>query len=401
MSSKSKGEGLVAPFKTAMTDDTFNIDVRQIVCNSVNPRDSIPTLSAAGYGIFEPVPGSDKPALVPLVVSGDPLKMGEFVSLMDEYEPANIVALAGGMAQSGQLNAVVVRTTAAAPDGYSVPEVVQGLPIYDLTAGLRRVLGLYYLYAKGGAKAAPAIRARLMEMSDKDAELAALSENLHILSMGVVSQGRRFAAMKKSGKSLPTIAKATGVDVQTIENRLLVATSDKLTEEERTLLDLGMLSQRDALAKIKGGAPPATTAGDRTQGAPSKVKITTGQLEALFLGKATSEGKFLSDYGVEGDGVEVVRAFLAKLLHTTYRDVAATLAKFKIDPEAEKEKAKKLKAGERRKRATKAEKAKNDAAKKNGTKKKGGKKKDDEPAGEPVPAGASNDDSNGDGGGAE
>lgn len=324
-------------------ESTFEISLKDVVRNSVNPRESAAMLTSHGWGMFEKLEGSDKGAVLALGLSDDVAQMKEYVALMDSYEGDNIPPMASSIIVKGLINALIVRKI----DGST----------YDLTAGLRRFLGMVYGRCQAliaGKEFEDKVTVRLWQESDKEAATTAIHENLFTKEMNLVEQGKALSHMMKEGKhTAKKLAAILGKSVQTIEDRVKIATSTKLTEDDRALIARGIMTGQQALEKIKG--KPGGT--ERDDDAKGKVKISTGLLDCLYLGKATKDGKFLADYGVEGKDVEVVRSFLAKLMHVkNHGDLETMQKRHKIDAEHEQERAKKIRsAGSARKRRTKAQ----------------------------------------------
>jgi hypothetical protein len=235
------------------SDQSFMIDIKQITKNSVNPRNSAPILWAMGYGVFEKQPDSDKPALFDLAFSDDIEQQKEFIHLIDRYEshpdgekpeltkdgkvkPGNggILGLANSiLLNKKQINPVQVRSA--------------GEGVWDLCDGCRRVLA--QLYNGIRSQTTPRVRAEINEdMGDAEATRLAIDANRFALSLDPVSMAKHFQHLHKAlGKPLEEIEKETGVEKQTIKNRLKLL---KLTPDEQEQVRTGELTQQRALQKL-------------------------------------------------------------------------------------------------------------------------------------------------------
>ncbi len=84
------------------------IELKDIVSNSDNTRESAPFLQGLGYGVVEPVEGAGKPSLFSLAL-GDPEAKRRYCALVERYEDG-LVDLAGSINRDGQLLNCRVRT---------------------------------------------------------------------------------------------------------------------------------------------------------------------------------------------------------------------------------------------------------------------------------------------------
>jgi hypothetical protein len=285
--SKTNGSGL-----KPSDERTPWIDLRKIVSNAQNPRQPAPLLAKMGYGIFTPIEGSNKPALTVLALSDNPEHAAEFCHLIETHENTNrdepvshdekeeckggLVALAKDLLKHGWIHAGVVRSLG---DG-----------TYDLIVGARRLLAALYNYAKHGETIASCKgQFKVVEKNDDDAHMMALSENIFRLNMNPMEQARMFATLKAGGKSAKDIEKVSGVDHQTVRNRLGLL---KLSEKEQKQVEDGTLPMVKALkmlaAKKDGQQPVVAPVNQNTRGGRSqsptvsdwKVIYNTGKCDA-------------------------------------------------------------------------------------------------------------------------
>lgn len=262
----------------SVSDDTIvPLMIKDILSNSQNPRESAPSLTQMGYGIFHKLPGSDKPSIVALALSDKIEDKAEYVKLTVRFEEG-VVNLAHNFRAIGMRQPVQVRPI---PGGY------------DLIFGCRRLLSHlfnYCLAALSAAKFSPGdkkisedmedaskgdypatVRALICEADDERAGLISLSENLHRLNMNPMEQARIFARMRQSEFSIPQIADVTNIDHQVVRQRLQLL---KLPEDQQAKVEEGELGVVKALKLVKGKdnptKPGATGKGHKGDGGRRK-----------------------------------------------------------------------------------------------------------------------------------
>lgn len=216
---------------TASEDRVVEVLVKEIASNSQNPRESAPNLIQMGYGLFNKLEGSDKPAVIPLALSEKPDEKAEFVKLVDKFEP-DLAALANDFKVNGMIQPTRVRIV---PNGY------------DLIVGCRRVLAALYNHAKNGDPAS--VRAIITERNDDQALYMSFSENAHRLQMNPMEQARWFSRLRNAGLTVNEIEEKTKVDHQVVRQRLALL---KLPTELQGKVEEGELGVVKALKIVKG-----------------------------------------------------------------------------------------------------------------------------------------------------
>lgn len=350
--------------KGASDKSVVLVNVSEIKSNLANPRNSLPTLNDMGYGIFTKIADSDKPALVPMGMDKNPEKKAEFCKLIEEFE-SGIVQLGAAIKINGQINAI---TLVPAEDGVG----------YDLETGCRRVLACIYNAAKWGIPAK--IRAQVCTSNEKEKQARAFSENFNRLDMSPVEQARFFANMKNMGLNIQDMEERTGVEGQTIRNRLMLlqlekiqsvrvavpATDGKMKTVEMTGDKLLEMVQRDEVPEYRAREiirlskqPVEPKGGDKV---PVAGKGATGQNDRSRVPTLKGWQEMYETRKVSALYTEEVRKFIAKeLIDAKYLDFPAL--REKIEEQA-KEEARLKKEKEDQKAAAKAEKEAAKAAKK-------------------------------------
>jgi ParB/RepB/Spo0J family partition protein len=236
------------------TDRTFiEVDIKDIIGNRDQTRDAVPRLHKQGYGVFEPVEGSDKPSLASLALSSDLEQRQQFIGLIDQHENGNgttkdgttdtskgtIRWLADDMGQQGQLQPIRVRS---AEDGK-----------YHLVFGCRRCLARMYIHASD-PKLPARLTAEVVDAADDKVSLfASFGENIRA-DPSPMDEARLFAKLKKVHGMSPTeIAKAVGLDVQVVRMRQRL---NQLPSELQEKVHEGRLGVVKALKILEGSENP-------------------------------------------------------------------------------------------------------------------------------------------------
>lgn len=115
-------------------------------------------------------------------------------------EDASVADMANSIREKGLLSPVMVRM---APDG-----------LYEVVAGQRRVLACRQL----GMASIPAVVRD--DLSDADAVVVSLIENVHRADMNPMDKARAYQAIYAKHESVPLVAKETGVHQSTVRRYL-------------------------------------------------------------------------------------------------------------------------------------------------------------------------------------
>lgn len=211
------------------------LDLASIVSASENIRDTAPTLTKLGYGVFQL--GQHPKSLVQLALSDDPQEQAQFVSLIEEHEPS-IKELADNMTTTGQLEPIRVRPTDERDQ-------------YDLVFGARRMLARLYIHAKCAGKIPARLTAEIVEQEGRDALYASISENIRA-EPSPIDEARSYERLRKSFGMTPTeIASAMGKSPKVIRTRLKLL---KLPKDMQEKVHLGKLGVERALQHFEGKA---------------------------------------------------------------------------------------------------------------------------------------------------
>lgn len=235
--------------------DMVLIDLHNVVGNIGQGRAPAQTLQQMGFGIFEPIDGSDEPALLSLALATEDVKdaegavvssvadqMKQFCELMDDYEP-DIVKLAADITVNGQLE-----NARARPDKDGK---------YDLIFGCRRALAVAYNHAKSAGKLPARLECEVVTSDDKSSLFAALSENALRKNPSAMDEARFFQRLKKNfGMKPKEIAETVGIDHQVVRQRLEL---NNLTKEQQDRVHKGSLGVVKALNILKGKENPDAT----------------------------------------------------------------------------------------------------------------------------------------------
>lgn len=243
-------------------------DLKDIISNNANPRDSVPSLAAMGYGVFKTPEGSAYKPLMTLALSDDPADRKEFVTLIEEYE--------GGKAPDGVHQNVAARNQKQDIRGLAFDIAANGMinPVtlikidggYDLETGCRRVLAAAYNFCKSGGKLGARVLGRIVKSNENEAQQRARSENFWRLDMNPIEEAKAFASMRHAGDSNKEIAEKTGVHYQTVRNRQLLL---QLKPEEQEKVAIGQLLPTAAVKLVesrKKGNQPAVPTGSGHRG---------------------------------------------------------------------------------------------------------------------------------------
>lgn len=209
------------------------IDLKDIVGNTDNSRESAPRLQGLGYGLVEP--GQGKPALFALAL-GTAEEKAEYCKLVERHDEG-LVDLAQSIGRQGQLLNCRVRPA--------------GEGKYLLTFGCRRALAVLYLHAASGGKTPAKVWATVGEGDDKEALVESAAENAHRLPPSLIDQARLFQRMKDAGMSAARIARVYPMGKATEQIVRLRLRLLKLPKEAQLKVHAGKMSQ-DAALKLLG-----------------------------------------------------------------------------------------------------------------------------------------------------
>lgn len=245
--------------KVTVLDANAQIDVSEIVSNKMNHRSPAKGCSDMGYGAFSTVKDdageSNKPTLISLALSDDANKRAEFVKLIEKCDP-DIAEHAENARTLGQLQAIRVRPV----DGG-----------YDTIFGARRVLQRMYLVCKYGES--PKINACIVECDDLSARAAAMSENTARKNPDVIEAGKYYEELrKKEGLTYQQIAEVVGENWQTVRRSSKIATSPKLSTEQKEKISRGEMGVVKAyeIATEKKSSPTAPATANNGKGTDGK-----------------------------------------------------------------------------------------------------------------------------------
>jgi len=295
------GGGFVSKLKVS-EDAIVEVMITEIASNSQNPRESAPNLIQMGFGVFNKLEGSDKPAVIPLGLSDKPEDKAEFCKLIEQFEDekgSGIVSMANDLVLNKMIQPCRVRI------------VHNG---YDLIIGCRRVLASLYNHCKHGMPAS--IRAIITEKTDQDALYMSFSENAHRLQMNPMEQARWFGRLRNAGMSVKDIEGKTKVDHQVVRQRLDLL---KLPQELQVAVEVGELGVVKALKIVKGKEDPKKPGGSGkgTNGDGSRRRVP-------------SLKDFQTTYSDDAGIHEEVRKWIAKeilnVVYVTFKEIQKTKA---------------------------------------------------------------------------
>lgn len=276
-----------------MIDTLRTINLKEIVSNTQNSRKALPNLMRDGWGIFQVPPDSDKPTLQSKALSDDPKEKADFCKLIEKSEPG-IVESANNVAKIGQLQNPRVR-------------VIAGQDGLDLVLGARRSVIAMYLHAKYNRDATMDVS--VVDCDDANAFLMASSENYYRLNPDPVEEGLQLAELKKKfNMTNEQMESHTGIPWQTVRNRILLATSNRLTPVQRTAVSKGDLTVTKAMAVItnKPDHPTRPTLAGKGSG-PQKNGSSGGRRTAPRM---QDWQHMYEERALEGVFTEEVRKFL-------------------------------------------------------------------------------------------
>ncbi len=293
------------------TDRQFiDVDMADIIANRDQTRDAVPRLHKLGYGVFEPLEGSDKPSLASLALSSDLEQRQQFIGLIDQHENGNgtskdgtkdtskgtIKWLADDMAAQGQLQPIRVRP---AEDGK-----------YHLVFGCRRCLARMYIHASD-PKLPARLTAEVVDTADDKVSLfASFGENIRA-DPTPMDEARLFTKLKKLHGMSPTeIAKAVGLDVQVVRMRQRL---NQLPQELQEKVHEGRLGLVKALKILDGKEKPDAEKQDTRRKMPSRKEA-----EKLYNSRPDDLPSPLNHYVTEE-----VRMILAHWLDIPYKPLDA------------------------------------------------------------------------------
>lgn len=306
--------------------ETRKIDIRQIT-SSYNHRNPLSKpFQEAGYGMFEPEPGSDKPALFGLATSEDPALRQQFVELMETFDKADddsggIIDLALNMLSVGQLEEVGVRDNGKK----------DGKPTYQLVYGHRRCLAVLYLWCKRLVRTnEPRIIAQKHKGNHQQLQVVSISENLHRKGLTIVEQARAWQVAVNGGESVEELANRFGMSPQTVESRISLL---ELPPDTLKKVESGQLKYVNALEIVR----------DLRQGGEGKTKdgLTAEEAADRYSGPNGTRGtkrKMRSRTEVEKRWAEAADSKERNLLAWVLKmdegdDVAEVPAEFKFSGE--------------------------------------------------------------------
>lgn len=218
------------------TDRNYvELDLATIKSANENIRDTVPTLTKLGYGVFKPE--KHKKSLFEMALSGDSQDQAQFVWLIEQHE-SSIKELADNMTTTGQLEPIRVRTTDNKNE-------------YDLVFGARRTIARIYIYAKSTGKVPARLTAEIVEADGKDSLYASISENIRS-EPSPIDEAKSYDRLKKSfGMNAKEIAAAMGKGEKAVRNRLKLM---KLPKDMQEKVHLGKLGVERALKHLDGKA---------------------------------------------------------------------------------------------------------------------------------------------------
>jgi len=294
------------------------IDLKDIVGNTDNSRESAPRLQGLGYGIVEP--GDGKPSLFALAL-GSELDKADYCKLVERHDE-RLIDLAQSIDRQGQLLNCRVRVARKGK--------------YHLTFGCRRALAVLYLHAKSGGKTPAKVLATVGKGDGKAALFESAAENAHRLPPSLIDQGRLFERMGDAGMSVKEMAKVYPMGKateQTVRHRIRLL---ELPADQQLEVHEGKMSQ-DAALKFLG---EGKVGGRNSSAANAKHEPKGGESVAPGIGAtpppfATKEGadlrSLLQDFvngmqALDTDGLRSSDPFtLAKLAKEAQRALAAVL----------------------------------------------------------------------------
>jgi ParB/RepB/Spo0J family partition protein len=205
-----------------------SIRLEQIV-GSLSLHHPSQRLDDFGYGFFEQMQESDKPALV---------KCTELDRLIDKFDE-EIQQLANSIYRYGMMSPIVVCKSGQCPESYKV------------ILGQRRILATYYnklkynQYNRQDFNAIPCIEVNLHDCCS--AYYMILSENNNN-RLDPISEANYYKKCKDEGIQIAEMADKTGIDHQRIRQRLQLL---KLPEHDQDMVRHRMMSVRKALMITK------------------------------------------------------------------------------------------------------------------------------------------------------
>jgi hypothetical protein len=304
-----------------------------ITSNKINPREITTTsLIKLGYGVFEPLEGSDKPALVALARGTDEEKQ-TFLKLVDhkEHGDTELLSLARSLRTEGQNSPI------------TVIKMEEGR--YEIEAGCRRFLGMLYNSVKFPEMT---VRIKAVDVTGKGNHLVrAFSENFHRKDMNPVEQAHGLKAIidqdlaqqtgpKKKKLTMAQLQEITSIDSQTCRLRLelLKLENDKTHElqirKDGKIVKVTMTGH-EVLAAVANGSLPVARAQELTkpEAKADPVKPQTVPGERSRMPGSVEATTMYRTKEVDDVWTEQVRKWVAVTLGMEYNDFPTTVKMIK------------------------------------------------------------------------
>lgn len=204
------------------------IPLSAIVSNKMGYRKAAKGCWEMGYGIINPAEDDNEvsplPTLFSLGLSNDKNKETEFCKLLEKFQP-DIVDDAENFRVVGQLQPIFVR-----------PNDIVNVGGYDVIFGMRRILMAMYLHCKYNKLAE--IRADIVECDDAEARIIAFSKSRY-RPADPIEMGLYYEKLRNTGLNYQEVAILVDGNWQMIRRLAKIATSDKLSKEQKDKVSCG------------------------------------------------------------------------------------------------------------------------------------------------------------------
>lgn len=201
---------------------------------------------AAGYGIFTPVEGSDKPALWPLAVSENVEERVKYKDIIDTLDPG-MANFARNLLAVGQLQPIVVK---------SKGKNAAGVETYTLVSGNRRCFAQLYLFACGLLQTKePVLNGTLFDGNSADVAVATWSADFYTQALRPTEIANCYKVQLNSGLSIEELAAKEGCSVSTINNRLELLKLEPADQKRVDNKEITQVEARNIVRAAEGKKP--------------------------------------------------------------------------------------------------------------------------------------------------
>jgi ParB/RepB/Spo0J family partition protein len=222
--------------------DVIRLHLKEVVSNEDNSRDAFRELAVCGYGILEPIKGSDCTPMFALAL-GNREDQGLFRKLIDE-QAAGLRYLIKSVAKRGLLQSIGVR------------KIENG---YALVFGQRRCMAWLYNHCEDPKRFPPIIPATVMTGEGDKGLFESFEENCLRKDASPIDEAKLFQRLKDRKMSLRQIEQLMEEEYgyhrshQTVKNYLQLL---KLPLEDQDRIHEGRLKVATALMKLNASNKP-------------------------------------------------------------------------------------------------------------------------------------------------